>query len=200
MVRDRFFKAASMGNTARARKRGFGLCAALALLTAPLFGAGLEGSVKQLIVSVAPGWDSTTGKLQLFERAGDGWKPAAPPVAVLYGKSGLVWGRGIYGQDEPGLNKVIHSAYNLLGLQSYLTAGEQEVRAWTIKKGMTAPQAAGVIHGDFERGFIAAQIIDYDDLISAGTEQSAKSSGKVRTEGKTYVMQPNDIVEFRFNV
>ena len=105
-----------------------------------------------------------------------------------------------YGQDEPGLNKVIKSAYDLLGLQSYLTAGEKEVRAWTIHKGNTAPQAAGVIHGDFEKGFIAAQIIDYNDLITAGSEQVAKSAGKVRTEGKTYEMQPNDIVEFRFNV
>ncbi len=105
-----------------------------------------------------------------------------------------------YGQDEPGLNKVIKSAYDLLGLQSYLTAGEKEVRAWTIKKGSTAPQAAGVIHGDFERGFIAAQIIDYYDLITAGSEAAAKAAGKVRTEGKTYVMQPNDVVEFRFNV
>jgi ribosome-binding ATPase YchF (GTP1/OBG family) len=105
-----------------------------------------------------------------------------------------------YGQDEPGLDKVIKSAYDLLGLQSYLTAGEQEVRAWTIKKGYTAPQAAGVIHGDFERGFIAAQIIDYNDLVSVGSEQAAKSAGKVRTEGKTYIMQPNDVVEFRFNV
>ena len=105
-----------------------------------------------------------------------------------------------YGQDEPGLNKVIHSAYDLLGLQSYLTAGEKEVRAWTIKKGSTAPQAAGVIHGDFEKGFIAAQIVDYNDLVEAGSEQAAKSAGKVRTEGKTYVMQPDDIVEFRFNV
>jgi hypothetical protein len=105
-----------------------------------------------------------------------------------------------YGQDEPGLNQLIRCAYDLLGLQSYLTAGEQEVRAWTIKKGMTAPQAAGVIHGDFERGFIAAQVVDYNDLISAGSEQSAKQQGKVRTEGKTYIMQPNDVVEFRFNV
>lgn len=105
-----------------------------------------------------------------------------------------------YGQDEPGLDKVIKSAYELLGLQSYLTAGEQEVRAWTIKQGSTAPQAAGVIHGDFERGFIAAQIIDFNDLVSAGSEAGAKSAGKVRTEGKTYIMQPNDVVEFRFNV
>ncbi len=105
-----------------------------------------------------------------------------------------------YGQNEPGLHKVIKSAYELLGLQSYLTAGEKEVRAWTIHKGDTAPQAAGVIHGDFEKGFIAAQIIDYDDLLVAGSEQAAKSAGRVRTEGKTYVMQPNDIVEFRFNV
>ena len=105
-----------------------------------------------------------------------------------------------YGQNEPGLNKLIDIAYSTLGLQSYLTAGPQEVRAWTIKKGSTAPQAAGVIHGDFERGFIAAQIIDYNDLISAGSEQAAKQLGKIRTEGKTYIMQPDDLVEFRFNV
>lgn len=105
-----------------------------------------------------------------------------------------------YGQDEPGLHKVIKSAYDVLGLQSYLTAGEQEVRAWTIHKGSTAPQAAGAIHGDFEKGFIAAQIVDYSDLIAAGSEQVAKAAGKLRTEGKEYVMQPNDVVEFRFNV
>lgn len=105
-----------------------------------------------------------------------------------------------YGQTEPGLNKVIHAAYALLKLQSYLTAGETEVRAWTIPVGATAPQAAGVIHGDFEKGFIAAQIIDYIDLVTAGSEQAAKQAGKVRTEGKEYVMQPGDVVEFRFNV
>ncbi len=105
-----------------------------------------------------------------------------------------------YGQEESGLIQLIHAAYDTLNLQSYLTAGEKEVRAWTIKKGFTAPQAAGVIHGDFERGFIAAQIVDYQDLISAGSEQAAKAAGKVRTEGKTYVMQPGDVVEFRFNV
>jgi GTP-binding protein YchF len=105
-----------------------------------------------------------------------------------------------YGQTESGLNMVIHSAYDLLGLQSYLTAGEKEVRAWTIPQGATAPQAAGVIHGDFERGFIAAQIVTYQDLIEAGSESAARSAGKMRTEGKTYIMQPDDIVEFRFNV
>lgn len=105
-----------------------------------------------------------------------------------------------YGQSEPGLNKVIRTAYDMLGLQSYLTAGPQEVRAWTIPKGATAPQAAGVIHGDFERGFIAVQVVSYPDLIAAGSEQAAKAAGKVRTEGKTYVMQPDDVVEFRFNV
>lgn len=105
-----------------------------------------------------------------------------------------------YGQTEPGLHTVIHKAYDLLGLQSYLTAGEKEVRAWTIQKGSTAPQAAGVIHGDFERGFIAAQVVDYDDLITAGSEQAAKQEGKIRTEGKTYIMRPNDVVEFKFNV
>lgn len=105
-----------------------------------------------------------------------------------------------YGQKESGLVQLIHAAYDTLGLQSYLTAGDKEVRAWTIPKGATAPQAAGVIHGDFEKGFIAAQIVDYDDLIAAGSEQAAKAAGKVRTEGKDYIMQPNDVVEFRFNV
>jgi len=105
-----------------------------------------------------------------------------------------------YGQNERGLNQVIHAAYDTLGLQSYLTAGEKEVRAWTIRKGSTAPQAAGVIHGDFERGFIAADIVPYQSLIEAGSIANARSSGKLRTEGKTYVMQPNDVVEFKFNV
>lgn len=105
-----------------------------------------------------------------------------------------------YGVGESGLKQVIHQAYDTLGLQSYLTAGEKEVRAWTIRKGSTAPQAAGVIHSDFERGFIAAQIIDYDDLVQAGSELGAKNAGKIRTEGKDYVMKPGDIVEFRFNV
>ncbi len=86
------------------------------------------------------------------------------------------------------------------GLQSYLTAGEKEVRAWTISRGSTAPQAAGVIHGDFERGFIAAEVVSYPDLIEAGTLTAARSAGKVRTEGKTYVMRAEDVVEFRFNV
>ena len=105
-----------------------------------------------------------------------------------------------YGVEETGLAKLIHAAYDTLGLQSYLTAGEKEVRAWTIHKGWTAPQAAGVIHSDFERGFIAAQIVDFDDLVTAGSEVKARENGKIRTEGKTYVMQPNDVVEFRFNV
>lgn len=105
-----------------------------------------------------------------------------------------------YGQQESGLIQLIHAAYDTLGLQSYLTAGEKEIRAWTITKGSTAPQAAGVIHGDFEKGFIAAQVVDYDDLIAAGSEAAAKAAGKVRTEGKDYIMGPGDIVEFRFNV
>jgi ferrous iron transport protein B len=105
-----------------------------------------------------------------------------------------------YGVTETGLMQLIHAAYDTLGLQSYLTAGPKEVRAWTIHKGWTAPQAAGVIHTDFERGFIAAQVVDYHDLVSAGSEAAARAAGKMRTEGKTYVMQPDDVVEFRFNV
>lgn len=105
-----------------------------------------------------------------------------------------------YGVGETGLQQMIHAAYDTLGLQSYLTAGPKEVRAWTIKKGATAPQAAGVIHTDFERGFIAAQIVSYPDLIAAGSEAAARASGTMRTEGKDYIMQPDDVVEFRFNV
>lgn len=105
-----------------------------------------------------------------------------------------------YGVHESGLIQLIHAAYETLGLQSYLTAGEQEVRAWTIKQGSTAPQAAGVIHTDFEKGFIAATVTNYDDFVAAGSEVAAKSAGKVATVGKDYVMQDNDIVEFRFNV
>jgi hypothetical protein len=105
-----------------------------------------------------------------------------------------------YGVSETGLMQLIHAAYDILGLQSYLTAGPQEVRAWTIHKGDSAPQAAGVIHTDFEKGFIAAQVVDYHDLITAGSEVAAKSAGKMRTEGRDYIMRPNDVVEFRFNV
>jgi len=105
-----------------------------------------------------------------------------------------------YDVKESGLSQLGRVAYETLGLQSYLTAGPQEIRAWTIHKGDTAPKAAGVIHGDFERGFIAAQIVDFDDLITAGSEAAAKAAGKVRTEGRDYVMRPGDVVEFRFNV
>lgn len=105
-----------------------------------------------------------------------------------------------YGVNESGLTQLIHAAYDTLGLQSYLTAGPDEVRAWTIKKGATAPQAAGVIHTDFERGFIAAQVVDYHDLITAGSETAAKAAGKMATVGKDYIMRPDDVVEFRFNV
>lgn len=105
-----------------------------------------------------------------------------------------------YGVSETGLSQLIRAAYDTLGLQSYLTAGQKEVRAWTIRKGWTAPQAAGVIHSDFERGFIAAQVISYHDLVAAGSEAKARESGKIRTEGKNYIMQPDDVVEFRFNV
>ncbi len=105
-----------------------------------------------------------------------------------------------YGQHESGLSQLIRAAYDTLGLQSFLTAGPKEVRAWTIKKGSTAPEAAGAIHTDFQKGFIAAQAVDFHDLIEAGSETAAKAAGKVRTEGKTYIMRPNDVIEFRFNV
>ena len=104
------------------------------------------------------------------------------------------------GLEESGLDKVIKASYDLLGLMSFLTAGKKEVRAWTIKKGTKAPQAAGKIHSDFERGFIKAEIVSYDDLIKNGSYQKVKELGLVRLEGKEYVMQDGDIVEFKFNV
>ncbi len=104
------------------------------------------------------------------------------------------------GLDESGLDKVIKESYDLLGLMSFLTAGEPEVRAWTIKKGTKAPQAAGKIHSDIERGFIKAEVVSYDDLMREGSMVAAKEKGLVRSEGKEYVMQDGDIVLFRFNV
>ena len=104
------------------------------------------------------------------------------------------------GLEESGLDKVIKSSYDLLGLMSFLTAGEPEVRAWTIKKGTKAPQAAGKIHSDIERGFIRAEIVSYDDLMREGSMVAAKEKGLVRSEGKEYVMQDGDIVLFKFNV
>ncbi|MDB4682526.1 redox-regulated ATPase YchF [Crocinitomicaceae bacterium] len=102
--------------------------------------------------------------------------------------------------DEPGVNRLIRSAYDLLNLETYFTAGEKEVRAWTIKKGMTAPQAAGVIHTDFEKGFIRAEVMKYNDFSTLESEQAVKEAGKFKVEGKEYVVQDGDIMHFRFNV
>ncbi len=104
------------------------------------------------------------------------------------------------GMEEPGLNRVIRAGYRLLGLETYFTAGEKEVRAWTVKAGSTAPKAAAVIHTDFEKGFIRAEIVGYDDFIACGGEQGAKDAGKWRLEGKEYIVQEGDIIHFRFNV
>jgi GTP-binding protein YchF len=104
------------------------------------------------------------------------------------------------GLEEPGLATLAHVGFRTLGLQTYLTAGPKEVRAWTIHKGDTAPMAAGVIHTDFQKGFIKAEIVSFDDLIAAGSMAEAKAKGKVRMEGKDYVMHDGDVVEFRFNV
>ena len=104
------------------------------------------------------------------------------------------------GMDEPGLNRVIRAAYALLGLQTYFTAGPKEVRAWTVHAGATAPQAAGVIHTDFERGFIRAEVASYDDFVAHGGELGAKEAGKLRLEGKDYTVRDGDVIHFRFNV
>ncbi|MDP9406831.1 MAG: redox-regulated ATPase YchF [Actinomycetota bacterium] len=105
-----------------------------------------------------------------------------------------------YGQEQSGLDQLAHVGYRTLGLQTFLTAGPKEVRAWTIRTGSTAPVAAGVIHTDFQRGFIKAEVVDFDDLIEAGSVAEARSRGKARMEGKDYVMREGDVVEFRFNV
>jgi hypothetical protein len=104
------------------------------------------------------------------------------------------------GLHEPGLNRLIRAGYDLLGLQTYFTAGVKEVRAWTIHKGDTAPKAAAVIHTDFEKGFIRAQTIAYEDFIACGGEQGAKEAGKMRSEGKEYVVKDGDVMNFLFNV
>jgi ribosome-binding ATPase YchF (GTP1/OBG family) len=104
------------------------------------------------------------------------------------------------GLEEPGLDRVIRSAQNLLGLQTYFTAGVKEVRAWTIKVGAAAPEAAGAIHTDFEKGFIRAEVIGYKDYIEFNGEQKSKEAGKMRLEGKDYIVKDGDIMHFRFNV
>lgn len=104
------------------------------------------------------------------------------------------------GLDEPGVNRLIRTAYSLLNLETYFTAGEKEVRAWTIRKGMVAPQAAGVIHTDFEKGFIRAEVMNYNDFVNFGSEAAVKDAGKFRVEGKEYVVEDGDIMHFRFNV
>ena len=105
-----------------------------------------------------------------------------------------------YGLKETGLDRLVHLSYDLLGLMSFLTAGPTESRAWTIKKGTKAPEAAGKIHSDIERGFIRAEIVSYADLIRCGSESAAKEKGLFRLEGKEYIMQDGDVVNFRFNV
>ena len=106
---------------------------------------------------------------------------------------------GDLGLKESGLNRLIREAYQLLGLQTYFTAGVKEVRAWTVAKGATAPQAAGVIHTDFEAGFIKAEVISYQDFVNCGGEQAAKEKGKLRLEGKDYIVQDGDVMHFRFS-
>jgi GTP-binding protein YchF len=104
------------------------------------------------------------------------------------------------GLTEPGLNRVVRAGYRLLGLETFFTAGPKEVRAWTIPRGATAPQAAGVIHTDFERGFIRAEVISYEDFVACKGEQGAREAGKLRSEGKDYVVQDGDVIHVRFNV
>lgn len=146
-----------------------------------------EGLKKKLAESVAPAWAVFVNAKLEAEMSG---MTSGERKAFLHE----------YGVEEDALAELIKAAYRTLGLQSFLTAGKKEVRAWTIKQGATAPEAAGAIHTDFQRGFIAAEVMKYDDLKELGSEKAVKEAGKLRTEGKTYVMQDGDVVEFRFNV
>ncbi|PSR06360.1 MAG: redox-regulated ATPase YchF, partial [Bacteroidetes bacterium SW_10_40_5] len=107
---------------------------------------------------------------------------------------------GIYGLEEPGVNILIHKAYSLLDLITFFTAGKKEVKAWPLKKGLTAPQAAGQIHSDFQRGFIKAEVISYEDYVHYGSETTVKEAGKMRMEGKSYIVKDGDVIHFKFNV
>jgi ribosome-binding ATPase YchF (GTP1/OBG family) len=120
-------------------------------------------------------------------------------IAELEKEEGLEFLKDM-GLEEPGLNKLIRESYKMLSLITYFTAGEKEARAWTVKNGSTAPQAAGVIHSDFERGFIRAETTSYDDYISNNGESGAKEAGKLRSEGSEYIVKDGDIMHFRFNV
>jgi len=132
--------------------------------------------------------------------------PMVPICAAIEAEMGDMSGedRALFladmGMEEPGLDRLIRAAFSLLGLQTYFTAGVKEVRAWTVQVGATAPQAAGVIHTDFERGFIRAEVIGYRDFIACGGENRAKEAGKMRLEGKEYVLHDGDVMHFRFNV
>src|SRR5205085_3902545 len=120
-------------------------------------------------------------------------------IADLSGEEKLVFLSDL-GLAEPGLNRLVRATFDLLGLQTYFTAGPKEVRAWTVRKGASAPQAAGVIHTDFEKGFIRAEVIPYDDYVNLGGEAKAKEAGRMRLEGKDYIVKDGDVMHFRFNV
>ena len=149
------------------------------------------------------GWDETFEQLVLDivaeYVAGQGDKGVAAWIAELDGEDKALFLEEL-GIKESGLDRLIKAAYKLLGLQTYFTAGEQEVRAWTIRKGTKAPQAAGVIHSDFERGFIRAEVVSYEDFVAAGSMNAVRERGQLRLEGKDYVVQDGDIMHFRFNV
>jgi GTP-binding protein YchF len=148
---------------------------------------GDEARAKELLVSVAPA-DAVVLSAKIEAEVAD--LDPADAAELLEG----------YGQTESGLEQLVHVGFRTLGLQTYLTAGPKEARAWTIPIGATAPQAAGVIHTDFQRGFIKAEVVSFEDLMAAGSVPAVRSAGRARIEGKDYIMRDGDVVEFRFNV
>jgi len=143
-------------------------------------------AVKALAEGEGAGWVEISGKVESELAA------LAPPERAEYLAS--------LGLEEPGLDRLVHAGYRLLGLITYFTVGEDECRAWTVRRGATAPQAAGVIHTDFEKGFIKAEVIRHEDLLELRTEAACREKGKLRIEGKEYVVQDGDVMHFRFSV
>jgi ribosome-binding ATPase YchF (GTP1/OBG family) len=143
-------------------------------------------AVRRLAESEGAGWAELSGKVEAELAA------LAPAERDEYLRA--------LGLEEPGLDRLVHAGYRLLGLITYFTGGPEECRAWTVRRGTRAPQAAGAIHSDFEKGFIKAEVIAYDDLVALGSEAACRDRGKLRIEGKEYVVQDGDVMHFRFNV
>ena len=169
------------------------------------FSADARGVTFRPVFGYGKGVDSTNGGVDPLDPQEDGYQINVLVTREVTNLSGNLQKQGKLedadlGMEEPGLNRVIRAGYDLLNLHTYFTAGPKEVRAWTVRVGATAPEAAGVIHTDFQKGFIRAEVIAYDDFIAYNGEQGAKDAGRWRLEGKDYIVKDGDVMHFRFNV